>query len=34
MDHSIAMGRKFAAQVSSGVDLGAGAVAAESEYFG
>ncbi len=34
MDHSIAMGRKFAAQVASGLDLGAGTVAAQSEYFG
>lgn len=34
MDHSITMGRRFAAQVARGVDLGADAVAMEREYFG
>ncbi|HUR29241.1 MAG TPA: hypothetical protein VM509_13720, partial [Planctomycetota bacterium] len=34
MDHSIAMGRKYAEQIASGLDLGAESVAAEREYFG
>ncbi len=34
MDHSIAMGRKYAEQIASGQDLGAESVAAEREYFG
>jgi hypothetical protein len=34
MDHSIAMGRRFAEQLDSGLDLGAESIAAEREYFG
>jgi hypothetical protein len=34
MDHSIAMGRRFAEQLDSGLDLGADSIAAEREYFG
>ncbi len=34
MDHSIAMGQRFARQVASGIDVGAESVALEREYFG